>query len=71
MAYAWQYDRGLHKIAMEERTKYMLLGIIIGIVIGMAIFYLLVTFRVIRPFGFRGFEGPGNFTNLTMPFRNR
>jgi hypothetical protein len=56
---------------MEERTKYMLMGIIIGIVIGMAIFYLLVTFRVIRPFGFRGFEGPGNFTNLTMPFRNR
>ena len=58
---------------IKERTRYMLMGIIIGIVIGMALLYTLVTFRIIRPFGFREFAGAGNgnFTNMTMPFRNR
>jgi len=60
-------------MTMKERTKYMVIGIIIGIIIGMAMFFLLVTFRIVRPFGFREFAGAGNgnFTNMTMPFRNR
>jgi len=62
---------------MKERTKYMLMGMIIGIIIGMVLLYTLVTFRIVRPFGFREFAGAGNgnftsnFTNMTMPFRNR
>lgn len=57
---------------MEERTKHILTGIIIGIVIGIAVFYLLLTLRVIRPFGFGNlgdFVRPENLTNLTRPFR--
>jgi hypothetical protein len=40
---------------MKEQVKYILIGIIIGIVIGMLTFYLLITFRIIRPFGFGRF----------------
>jgi len=41
----------------DERIKYLLIGIVIGIVIGVLIFYLLTTFRIIRPFGFGNFAG--------------
>jgi hypothetical protein len=57
---------------MKDRTKYILIGIIIGIAIGMIMFYLLMTFRIIRPFGlggFREFVPNGNFTNFTRPIR--
>jgi len=54
---------------MEERIKYILIGIIIGIVTGVAVFYLLLNLGIIRPFGLRGFMRPGNFTNFTGPFR--
>jgi hypothetical protein len=56
---------------MEDKTKYMLIGIVIGIAIGMVIFYLLMTSGFMRPGGFGGFgdfRGQGNFTrpeNLT------
>lgn len=53
---------------MEERTKYALIGIIIGMVIGVAIFYLLLNLRIIKPFGLRGFMRSGNFTNFSRPF---
>ena len=48
------------------------IGIIIGIAIGMIMFYVLMTFRIIRPFVFGGpreFARYGNFTNFTMPPR--
>jgi hypothetical protein len=57
---------------MEERTKYILIGIIIGIAIGMIMFYLLMTFRIIRPYGFGGFREfarQDNLTNFTRPSR--
>lgn len=57
---------------MKDKTKYMLIGMIIGIVIGMTMLYLLITFRIIRPFGLGGFTGfarYGNFTNFTRPPR--
>jgi ABC-type lipoprotein release transport system permease subunit len=44
---------------MNEKTKYILIGFIIGVVIGVIVFYLLFTFRIIRPFIFGGFR---NFT---------
>jgi hypothetical protein len=44
---------------MEERAKYILIGIVI--------FYLLVNFRIIRPFGLGEFARSGNFTNFTRP----
>ena len=53
---------------MKERTKYILIGIIIGIVIGIIIFYLLLSLRIIHPFGFREFMRPGNFSNYTGRF---
>jgi len=50
---------------MKDRTKYLLIGIVIGIIIGMILFYILITFRIIRPFGF----GPDNFSgNLSRRF---
>jgi hypothetical protein len=55
---------------MKDRTKYILIGIVIGIIIGMVMFYLLMTFRIIRPFGLGGFrEFPRNntFSNFTRP----
>jgi hypothetical protein len=55
---------------MEDRTKYILIGIIIGIAIGMFILYLLMTSGIIRPYGFgdfREFPRPGNLTNFTRP----
>jgi len=57
---------------MKDRTKYILIGMIIGIIIGMAMFYLLINFRIFRPFGFGGireFPLNGNFTNFTRPSR--
>jgi len=57
---------------MEDQTKYILIGIIVGIVIGMIMFYLLMTFRIIRPFdfgGFREFTPQGNFTNFPRSSR--
>ena len=50
---------------MDDRTKYILIGILIGIVIGIIIFYLLMDFRIIRPFGLGSFGRQGNFTNFT------
>jgi ABC-type lipoprotein release transport system permease subunit len=44
--------------------KYILIGIIIGIIIGIVVFYLLMTFRIIQPFGLFGFGG--NFSR-TFP----
>jgi len=44
--------------------KYVLIGIVIGIIIGIAVFYLLMMFRIIRPFMPFGFEG--NFSR-TFP----
>jgi hypothetical protein len=41
---------------MEERIKYVLTGIIVGVAIGMIMFYLLMAFRIIRPFGFGNFS---------------
>jgi hypothetical protein len=55
---------------MKDRTKYILIGIVIGIIIGMAMFYLLINFRIIRPFGFgdiRGFPRNNTFSNFTRP----
>jgi len=49
---------------MEERTKYVSMGVLIGIAIGIAIFYLLLNFGIIRPFGFRELTRPENFTNF-------
>jgi len=57
---------------MKDRTKYILIGIIIGIIIGMIMLYLLMTFRIIRPYGFgafREFSRQDNFTNFTRPSR--
>jgi len=52
---------------MEDRTKYILMGTAIGIVIGIVIFYLLLSLRIIRPFGLSNFTRSGNFTNFTRP----
>jgi len=54
---------------MKERIKYMLIGIAIGIVIGIALFYLLTTFRILRPFGFGNFPSNSsrNFTRGSTP----
>jgi len=53
---------------MKDRTKYMLIGIIIGIIIGIGIFYLFTTFRIFRPFGFgdfsRNFSRPLNRSTI-------
>lgn len=53
----------------KERTKYIMIGIVIGIIIGIAIFYLLTTFRIIRPFGFGNFTGnfSRRFNGSEMP----
>jgi hypothetical protein len=53
---------------MKERTKYILMGVIIGIVIGMVIFYIFITFRIFRPFGLGGFrQFPRNNTSSNFP----
>ena len=58
---------------MKDRTKYLLIGIIIGIGVGIVIFYLLMNLRIVSPFGMREgmreFTRPENFTNFTRPFR--
>ena len=52
---------------MKDRTKYILIGVVIGIITGFAMFYLLMTFRIIRPFGFN----PGNFSgNFSRRFNS-
>lgn len=51
---------------MKDKTKYILIGVAIGIIIGLILFYLLMTFRVIRPFGF-----PGNLSNFSGNFSRR
>jgi len=52
---------------MKDKTKYLLMGITIGIAIGVALFYILTMFRIIRPFSFPG--NLGNFSgNLSRPF---
>jgi dolichol kinase len=52
---------------MKENTKEKMKYIIIGIIIGVALFYLLTMFRIIRPFGFPG--DLGNFSgNLSRRF---
>jgi hypothetical protein len=53
---------------MEERTKYVFMGVMIGIAIGIAISYLLLNFGIIRPFGFRELMRPENLTNFTRNF---
>lgn len=40
----------------NQKIKYILIGIAIGIVIGFAIFYLLMSLGVIRPFFMGGFN---------------
>jgi len=50
---------------MEERTKYVSIGVLVGIFVGIAISYLLLNFGIIRPFGFRELTRPDNFTNFT------
>jgi len=57
---------------MKDRMKYILIGIITGIVIGMALFYLLITLRVVqpfRPFGLDNFSGnfSRRFNRSEMP----
>lgn len=51
---------------MNDRTKYILIGVLIGIIMGMIVFYLLMLPGIIRPFLFGGaralnrtFERPG------------
>lgn len=55
-----------------ERMKYILIGLAIGIVIGIAVTLLLMNLRLLGPLGMRGvgdFVRPENFTgNFTRPF---
>ncbi|MFH0832481.1 MAG: hypothetical protein V1900_02035 [Candidatus Aenigmatarchaeota archaeon] len=53
---------------MDKKTKYILIGIVIGIAIGILLFYLLMSSGIIRPYGFREFMRPENFTNATRHF---
>jgi MFS superfamily sulfate permease-like transporter len=53
---------------MKDRTKHILMGMVIGIVIGIAISYLFLTFRFMRFFG-TDLTRPENFTNFTRPIR--
>ena len=50
---------------MKDRIKYIMIGVIIGIIIGMIAFYLLMTLRIIRPFGF------GDLGNFSGNFSRR
>lgn len=40
------------------------MGIVIGIIIGISIFYILMTFGIIRPFGFGNFPGSPQSMNV-------
>ncbi|MEM7826835.1 MAG: hypothetical protein QXQ40_01270 [Candidatus Aenigmatarchaeota archaeon] len=51
---------------MKDRTKNILIGIVIGIAIGMVMLYLLMAFRIVQPFRF--FGGFRQF-NMTSPPR--
>lgn len=57
----------------DNKLKYILTGIAVGIVIGAGLFYLLIDLGIIRPFGFRssmmGFPRNGSFGNFTRPPR--
>jgi uncharacterized membrane protein len=53
---------------MEDRTKYILIGMAIGILIGMTAFFLLLNFRIMGPFSGREFMRPDNLTNFTRNF---
>jgi hypothetical protein len=56
---------------MEEKTKYIIIGLVIGVAVGAAVLYLLVASGIIRPFIFRDLGRAGNFTgNFTRTFRN-
>jgi hypothetical protein len=44
---------------MKDKMKYLIIGIILGVIIGFLLFYSLTTFRIIQPF--RLF-GDGNFS---------
>lgn len=50
---------------MKDQIKYIMIGVIVGIAIGMITLYSLITFRIVRPFGFGGFGQFGQNNNLT------
>ena len=53
----------------NEKIKYILAGIAVGIIIGIGLFYLLMSLRIIRPFGAffnRAFPRNGSFGNFTI-----
>jgi hypothetical protein len=53
---------------MKEKTKYLLMGIIIGAAAGIAITYLVFDMRAIGVFGrFPRGNFTGNFSNFTRP----
>jgi len=59
--------RVVKKDEKKDKIKYILIGIAIGIPIGIVIFYILMSFGIIRPFlgvfmGPEGFTRSGNFT---------
>jgi hypothetical protein len=55
---------------MKEKTKYLLIGFILGIVVGAVAIYLVMRFGFIRPYGFRDLARTGNITNFTRPMGN-
>jgi hypothetical protein len=55
-------------MSMKEKTKYLLMGIIIGAAAGIAITYLVFDMRAIGVFGrFPRGNFTGNFSNFTRP----
>jgi hypothetical protein len=55
----------------QNRIKHLLIGMVVGIIVGMAMFYLLLNFSIIKPYyifhgarnlGYMRFPGNGNFT---------
>ncbi len=52
----------------KERIKYILIGFIIGVIIGMVTICLLMRFGIIRPFGSGAFSN-GAFRNISGPFQ--
>lgn len=72
MGFSPRFAKRFNVTIMKEKTKYLLIGVIIGIIIGIAVFYLLMSLGIIRPFVFwnGNFARGGNFTNFTGPMRN-